>query len=49
MTKLVIIGATVVVPTPVNALLARRAIEAAANQLPPESIPAADLIADLDS
>ncbi len=45
--EIVRIGDTVGVATPVNALLGRRALEAAAKRLPPESIPAADLLAEL--
>lgn len=41
------IGATVGVPAPVNALLLRRALQAAADRLPPASISAADLLAEL--
>lgn len=45
--EIVRIGEAVGVPAPANALLLRRALQAAADRLPPASISAADLLAEL--
>ena len=45
--EIVRIGVHVGVPTPVNALLLRRALQAAADRLRPGSIPATELLAAL--
>jgi len=45
--EIVGIGAAAGLPTPVNALILTRALQAATDRVPPASIPAADLLAEL--